>query len=337
MNFPFYDAFAGVPVWAGIVGVLIVLFVLGYSGAPLWIWAIAGAGALYGFGAPMWLWITFGVLAVVFNLPPLRRLLSLGVMKFMKAMRFLPKISETEKEAIDAGTVWVEGELFSGKPNWDRLLSQGYGDLTEEEQAFLDGPCEEVCSITDDWEVFQRRDLPPEVWEVLARHRFFGLIIPKEYGGHGFSASANSAVVKKVSSVNAVLGITVMVPNSLGPAELLIHYGTDKQKDYYLPRLARHEEIPAFALTEPMAGSDAGNLESTGIVFRGDDGELYLRLNWNKRYITLAAISTVLGLAFKLKDPENLLGKGEDLGITCALVPSDTPGVVLGRRHDPLG
>ncbi len=337
MNFPFYDAFANVPLWAGIIGMLIVLFVLGYSGAPLWIWAIAGAAALYGIGAPAWLWITFGVLALVFNLPPLRRLLSLGVMKFMKAMRFLPKISETEKEAIDAGTVWVEGELFSGKPNWDRVLSQGYGDLTDEEQAFLDGPCEEVCSITDDWEVFQRRDLPPEVWEVLARHRFFGLIIPKEYGGHGFSASANSAVVKKVSSVNAVLGITVMVPNSLGPAELLIHYGTDEQKKYYLPRLARHEEIPAFALTEPMAGSDAGGLESTGIVFKGDDGELYLRLNWTKRYITLAAISTVLGLAFKLRDPDNLLGKGEDLGITCALVPSDTEGVVLGRRHDPLG
>ena len=336
MNLPFYDALVDVPVVASIVVLVVVLFVLGYSGAPLWIWSLAGAGALYGFGAPLWPWIAYGVLVVVFNLPPLRRIVSLGVMKFMKAMNFLPSISQTEKEAIDAGTVWVEGELFSGKPDWNRMISQSYGDLTDEEQAFLDGPCEEVCSMTDDWEVFQRRDLSPQVWETLARHRFFGLIIPKEYGGLGFSASANSAVVKKLSSVNAVLGVTVMVPNSLGPAELLIHYGTEKQKSYYLPRLARHEEIPAFALTEPMAGSDAGAIESTGVVFRGDDGELYLRLSWNKRYITLAAIATVIGLAFKLRDPENLLGRGENLGITCALIPAEAEGVGPARRHDPL-
>ncbi len=337
MNLPFFDVFADMSTWGVVVGIIVVLIVLGYSGAPLWLWALAGAVVLYGFGAPAWVWITYGVLAAVFNLPPLRRMLSHGVMKFMKAMNFLPRISETEKEAIDAGTVWIEGELFSGKPDWSRILSQSYGALTDEEQAFLDGPCEEVCRISDDWEVFQRRDLPPQVWETLARHRFFGLIIPKEYGGHGFSASANSAVVKKVSSVNAVLGITVMVPNSLGPAELLIHYGTEQQKNHYLPRLARHEEIPAFALTEPMAGSDAGGIESRGVVFRGSDGELYVRLNWTKRYITLAAISTVLGLAFKLRDPENLLGRGEDLGITCALVPTDAKGVDISKRHDPLG
>ncbi len=337
MNLPFFDVFADMSIWGVIVGIIVVSIVLGYTGAPLWVWTIAGAAVLYGFGAPVWLWITFGVLAALFNVPPLRRMLSLGVMKFMKAMGFLPKISETEKEAIDAGTVWIEGELFSGKPNWKRILSQSYGALTDEEQAFLDGPCEEICEMTDDWEVFQTRDLPPEVWEALARHRFFGLIIPKEYGGHGFSPSANSAVVKKVGSVNAVLGITVMVPNSLGPAELLIHYGTDAQKNHYLPRLARHEEIPAFALTEPMAGSDAGGIESDGVVFRASDGDLYIRLNWKKRYITLAAISTVLGLAFKLRDPENLLGRGENLGITCALIPTDAKGVDISRRHDPLG
>ena len=191
--------------------------------------------------------------------------------------------------------------------------------------------------MTVDWDVWQRRDLPPEAWDYIKKERFFGLIIPREYGGHGFSPSANSAVVSKCSSASSTLGITVMVPNSLGPAELLIHYGTQAQKHRYLPRLARGEEIPAFALTEPNAGSDAGAITSNGVVFRGDDGELYLRLNWSKRYITLAAISTVLGLAFQVEDPENLLGLGPAPGITCALIPTSTPGVRLGRRHDPLG
>jgi len=325
------------PWWAALLGVLLVLFVLGFTGAPLWAWALAGLVALVGFGAPWWIVGVFVALALVFLVPPARRALSLGVMKAMQALRFLPTISETEQEAIDAGTVWVEGELFSGRPDFRKLLAEGFPDLTEEEQAFLDGPVEEVCRMTNDWEVWQRRDLPPEVWDFLKRERFFGLIIPKEYGGHGVSPSANSAVVAKTSTASSTLGITVMVPNSLGPAELLIHYGTEAQKAHYLPRLARGEDIPAFALTEPGAGSDAGAIASTGEVFRGDDGELYVRLNWQKRYITLAAISTVLGLAIKLRDPQNLLGRGEDLGITCALVPTDTPGVVLGRRHDPLG
>ena len=279
-----------------------------------------------------------GAVGALFGVPAIRRnTLSKGVMKAIGAAGFLPTISETEKTAIEAGTVWVDGELFSGKPDLGRLLREPYPDLTGEERAFLDGPCEEVCRMTDDWEVWQRRDLPPEVWDFLKKERFFGMIIPKEYGGLGFSASANSAVVAKLSARSQALAITVMVPNSLGPAELLIHYGTEAQKERYLPRLATGDEVPCFALTEPNAGSDAGAISSRGEVFKGDDGELYLRLNWKKRYITLAAISTVLGLAFKLRDPEGWLGRGEDLGITCALVPSGADGVVLGKRHDPLG
>jgi acyl-CoA dehydrogenase len=258
-------------------------------------------------------------------------------MGLLDRLGFLPKISKTEQEAIDAGTVWVEGELFSGRPNMRRIMEEGYPDLTDEERAFVEGPVSELCEMVDDWDVFQRRDLPQEAWEFMAENRFFGMIIPKEYGGHEFSASANSAVVGMTSAASSVLGITVMVPNSLGPAELLIHYGTQEQKDYYLPRLARHEEIPAFALTEPQAGSDAGAITSHGVVFRGDDGRLKLRLNWKKRYITLAPVATVLGLAFKLRDPDNLLGKGENPGITCALIPTDTPGVDTSRRHDPMG
>ncbi len=266
-----------------------------------------------------------------------RRLLTASVMKLLRRLELLPKISETERTAIDAGTVWVDGELFSGKPDFKRLLGEPFAGLSAEEQAFLDGPVEEVCRMTDDWEVHQQRDLPLEVWEHLRANRFLGMIIPREYGGLGFSASANSAVVAKLASRSMPLAVTVMVPNSLGPAELLIHYGTEQQKSYYLPRLARGEEIPCFALTEPGAGSDAGALSSEGTVFRGEDGDLYLRLNWEKRYITLAPISTVLGLAFKLRDPDNLLGNGTDPGITCALIPSDTMGIQIGRRHDPLG
>ena len=329
--------FAGTPVWAAVLGVLLVLFVLGFTGAPLWAWAAAGLVALVGFGAPLWAVVAFAVLAAVFLITPIRRQLSAGVMGLMEKLQFLPVISKTEQEAIDAGTVWVEGELFSGKPDFGRILAQPYAGLTPEEQAFLDGPVEELCRMTDDWEVWQRRDLPPQVWQKLKDERFFGLIVPREYGGHGFSPSANSAIVSKASSVSSALGITVMVPNSLGPAELLAHFGTQAQKDHWLPKLATGEAIPAFALTEPGAGSDAGAISSRGVVFRGDDGDLYLRLDWRKRYITLAAISDVLGLAFKLSDPENLLGKGEDLGITCALVPTGTEGVVLGQRHDPLG
>ena len=329
--------FAGTPGWAATIGVLLVLFALGFTGAPLWAWAAAGLVALVGFGAPLWLTITFAVLAAVFLITPIRRVLSGAVMGLMKKLEFLPVISSTEQEAIDAGTVWVEGELFSGKPDARRLLAQDYAGLTPEEQAFIDGPVEDLCQMVDDWKVWQRRDLSDPVWQKLKDDKFFGLIVPKEYGGHGFTPSANSAIVAKVASASSTLGITVMVPNSLGPAELLAHFGTDAQKDYWLPRLATGQAIPSFALTEPGAGSDAGAISSRGVVFKGDDGELYVKLEWRKRYITLAAISDVLGLAFKLEDPDELLGKGKDLGITCALVPTTTEGVVLGKRHDPLG
>ncbi|SHK78585.1 acyl-CoA dehydrogenase [Rhodothermus profundi] len=339
MNLPFYHFLEAVGAGWIVLGVLVVALVLAFTGAPLALWTLATALVLYGVGAPGWLWAVFGVLAVIFNLKPLRQtLVSKPLMSLMRASGFLPKISDTERTAIEAGTVWVEGELFAGKPNFHRLLREtNYPSLTEEERAFLEGPVEELCRMVDDWEVWRRRDLPPEVWQFIREKGFLGIIIPKEYGGLGFSALANSAIVQKLASRCGPLATTVMVPNSLGPAELLIHYGTQAQRDYYLPRLARGEEIPAFALTEPGAGSDAGAIQASGVVFRGEDGKLYIRLNFQKRYITLAAIATVLGLAFKLRDPENLLGKGEDVGITCALIPTNTPGVKLGMRHDPLG
>ncbi len=317
---------------------LLSFLVLGYLGAPLWAWSLYGVGVLALFQAPLWLWVSFGVVAVVLNLPLLRRsLLTLPLMKTIQALQLLPNISETEKAAIEAGTVWFDGEFFSGKPNLQRLNSEPYPQLTPEVQAFLDGPVEQVCRMATDWEIHQRKDLPPQVWDYLKQEGFLGMMIPPEYGGLGFTNSAYSAVMVKLASRSFIHTATVGVTNSLGPAKLLLHYGTPAQKDYYLPRLARGEEMPCFALTEPTAGSDAASITSQGVVFRGDDGELYLRLNFRKRYITLGAIATLIGLAFKLRDPDNLLGKGTDLGITCALIPADTPGVVLGRRHDPMG
>jgi acyl-CoA dehydrogenase len=255
----------------------------------------------------------------------------------MKLKDLLPRMSETEREALEAGTVWIEGDLFSGRPDFRRMLAEPYPELTERERAFLDGPVEEVCRMVDPWELSRRRELPAEVWDFLKRERFFGLTIPQEYGGHAFSALACSTIFGKLASRSLPLSAVVLIPNSVGPAELLLAYGTDEQRRHYLPRLARGEEIPCFALTEPEAGSDAASLTSEGVVFRGRDGRIYLRLNWRKRYITLAPVATLLGLAVRLRDPENLLGQGEDVGITCVLVPTSTPGVEIGRRHDPLG
>ncbi len=309
---------------------------LGFLGAPLFLWTILAAAYLFGVGASVPVWIVFAVFAAIFNLPPLRaNLVSRVVMKVMKGI--LPAISETERVALEAGVVWVEGELFSGKPNLERLRKEAYPDLTPEEKAFIAGPCQKLCDMIDDWQIWQKREIPENVMDFIKKEKFFGMIIPKEYGGLGFSALCHSEVVKLVSARSIPCGITIMVPNSLGPAELLNHYGTKAQKDKYLPDLAVGKQIPCFALTEPGAGSDAGAIQATGELFKGDDGEIYVKLNWNKRWITLAAISTILGLAFKLRDPKNLLGKGEDLGITCALIPSNTKGVVLGLRHDPLG
>lgn len=256
------------------------------------------------------------------------------------ARRQLPTLSETEREALDAGEVWFDAELFSGNPDWQRLLSTPAARLTEAERAFLDGPCEELCAMLDDWEITRTGDLPDEVWRFLKQKGFFGMIIPEEHGGLGFSNFAHSQIVRRISTCSISAGVTVMVPNSLGPGELLMQFGTDDQRHYWLPRLADGREIPAFGLTSEDAGSDASAMRDEGVVCKGDwNGESVtgIRLNWSKRYITLGPVCTVLGLAFKLRDPDNLLqGQGSE-GITCALVPTDLPGVTIGRRHIPCG
>jgi len=249
----------------------------------------------------------------------------------------VPRISETERQALEAGTVWVDGELFSGRPDLRRLLAEPYPQLTDRARAFLDGPVEVVCSMVDEWELARTRELPAEVWRYLKEQRFFGLAIPEAYGGLGFSALALSTIFGKLASRSLGLSAVVLIPNSVGPAELLLAYGTPEQRNHYLPRLARGDEIPCFALTEPEAGSDAASIRSEGVLFRDTGGKLALRLTWQKRYITLAPVATLLGLAFRLRDPGNLLGRGADVGITVALVPTDLPGVQTGDRHDPLG
>ncbi len=254
-----------------------------------------------------------------------------------RAAGLVPRISETERQALDAGTVWIDGDLFSGRPDFRRLLREPYPGLTDRETAFLKGPVESVCAMVDDWELSRTRELPPEVWRYLKDERFFGLAIPQEHGGLGFSALAQSAIFGKLAARSLALSAVVLIPNSVGPGELLVEHGTPEQKAFYLPRLARGEEIPCFALTEPEAGSDAASIRSEGLLFRSGDGSLALRLTWSKRYITLAPVATLLGLAFRLRDPENLLGKGEDVGITVALVPTHLPGVTIGARHDPMG
>ena len=285
-------------------------------------------------------WMLYLAVFVPLNIPALRRkLVSRHVLRLLR--RALPSISQTEREALEAGSVWWDAELFSGKPDWDRLLNTAPSRLSDEEKAFLDGPVEELCQMLDDWKItHEDRDLPPEVWAYLKEHRFFGMIIPKRYGGLEFSARGHSEVVMKIASRSITAAVTVMVPNSLGPATLLLEYGTDAQKDHYLPRLATGQEIPCFALTGPEAGSDAGAIPDTGIVCRGDFEDrkdiIGIRLNWEKRYITLGPVATVLGLAFKLKDPEHLLGEQDERGITLALIPTNLPGIEIGNRHFPL-
>jgi acyl-CoA dehydrogenase len=299
---------------------------------------VLGAG-----GAPAGVWKGFlGVLLTalwLLNVRPLRT--ALITRPFMKTyLKRLPPMSQTEKEALEAGTVWWDGELFTGAPDWRKLLAAKPPALSPAEQAFLDGPCEELCRMLDDWNItHERADLAPEVWEFLKTRGFFAMIIPKKYGGLEFSAYAHSCVLAKISSRSATTSSTVAVPNSLGPAELLNHYGTEEQKNYYLPRLARGEEVPCFALTGPRAGSDASSIPDTGVVCRGMWGGkevLGLKLNFSKRYITLAPVATVIGLAFRMFDPERLLGGKTDIGITCALIPRNTAGVSIGRRHFPL-
>ncbi|MDQ8036240.1 MAG: acyl-CoA dehydrogenase [Pedobacter sp.] len=284
-----------------------------------------------------WLWLPWA-LTLLWSLKPLRRLVLIPPALYL-VRRLLPPISDTERDAIAAGSVWFEADLFSGRPDWDKLLAIPQPQLALEEQAFLDGPTEELCEMLDDWVItHELRDLPPRVWEFIRGQGFLGMIIPKEFGGLGFSAQAHSAVVGKIASRSVSAAVTVMVPNSLGPGELLLHYGTEEQKKHYLPRLASGQEIPCFALTGPEAGSDAGAIPDSGIVCRGmHEGRevLGIKLTWEKRYITLGPVATLLGLAFRLHDPEHLLGSVEDVGITLALIPTHHPGVHIGRRHFP--
>ncbi len=327
-----------------LLGLAGVSLAAGFLRASLRQWTIAMAltlaaftlfSAVSGWGLAV-AWALFGVIAVPLNHAPWR-------LKYVSApalaafRRLAPKISETEATALEAGTVGWEGELFAGRPDFKRLLGQPRPELSAEENAFLAGPVEQACRLIDDWKMtHELADLTPELWQYLKEQRFFGMIIPKRYGGLGFSALAHSAVLQKLASSSMLVSSTVSVPNSLGPAELLLNYGTEEQKDYYLPRLARGEEMPCFGLTGPTAGSDATSIPDVGIICRGQyQGKevLGMRLDFDKRYITLAPVATVVGLAFQLKDPEHLLGEREDIGISLALLPRDTPGMEIGARH----
>ncbi len=327
--------------------VVIVIWALAYHAVSALVWStvvgvmliIATAtGSLSGAIAGV-MWFLFLAATLVANIKALRvSLLSAPIFVIYK--KLLPQMSSTEQEALEAGTVWWDGDLFSGKPDWNKWLNVPRATLTAEEQAFIDGPTNQLCSMVDEWKVTHEDfDLPPHVWQFIKDNGFFGMIIPKEYGGKGFSAYAHSQTVLKISTRSATAAVSVMVPNSLGPGELLMHYGTKAQKDHYLPRLAKGIDIPCFALTASEAGSDAASMTDRGIVCKQMwDGveTLGLRVTWEKRYITLGPIATLLGLAFKVYDPDKLLGGEEDLGITCALIPTSHPGVVIGRRHMTL-
>jgi len=332
-----------------LVPFLVLLLVGGacaYHRTRLATWAVLSAGALVLaalLGASWVATLVAGVLLALVAVPLLltafrRAQITAPLLKIYS--RMLPQLSDTEKTALEAGTVGFEGELFSGMPRWEDLLAQPRPVLTPEEQSFLDNECETLCAMINDWEItHDRADLPPEVWQYLKDHKFFGMIIPKDFGGLGFSALAHHKVIQKLASISSTLSSTVGVPNSLGPAELLLHYGTEEQKSHYLPRLADGREIPCFALTGPWAGSDATSLPDYGIVTTGkwNGAEVVgVKLTFDKRYITLAPVATVIGLAFRLHDPEGLLGGEADRGITLALIPRDTPGLEVGRRHMPL-
>jgi acyl-CoA dehydrogenase len=296
---------------------------------------------VFGGGSWWWLiilWLLYGLMIVPNLIEVRREKITKPLLSVYRKM--LPSMSDTEREALEAGNVWWDGELFSGMPEWDKLMSYPAPKLSDEEQAFIDGPCEELCRMIDDWQIcHELADMPKEVWDFIIEHRFFAMIIPKQYGGLEFSAFATAMVLTKLGGRSPTVGSTVGVPNSLGPAELLLHYGTEDQKQRYLPGLASGKEIPCFALTSPQAGSDAASLIDSGVVCKGKwNGKTItgIKLNWSKRYITLAPVATVLGLAFKLSDPDHLIGDKDDYGITAALIPTDTEGVEIGRRHNPL-
>jgi acyl-CoA dehydrogenase len=333
--------------WLMLLTLLGISLVCAFYGTSLLLWTVATAVGIFIFAVTasvpvlnlVFVAAVFAVIAVPLNFRPWRQqLISAPFLKQFR--RMLPSMSETEQVALDAGTVGWEGELFAGKPDWQLLKKQPYLELTVEEKAFVDGPVEELCDMLNQWEITHiDADLNSETWDFIKRNRFLGMIIPKEYGGLGFSAMAHRAVLQKISSVSSVAGSHVAVPNSLGPGELLLHYGTEEQKNQYLPRLARGDEIPCFCLTGPTAGSDATSIPDYGIVCKGTyKGKevLGMRLNFDKRYITLAPTATLVGVAFRLYDPDSLLGDKEDMGISLALIPRATKGLEIGKRHLPL-
>jgi acyl-CoA dehydrogenase len=332
-------------IWTGIL--ISIILVSAYLRLPLLLWSLLLGAGLVGFNLfsdaalahKTLLWIIYAAVIIPLNFKPVRRnIFSRVIYTAMK--KIMPTISQTEQEALDAGDVWWEAELFSGKPDFNFIKNLPKPELTEEEQAFIDGPVEEFCNMLDDWQITHvDYDLTPEAWQFAKDNGFFALIIPKQYGGLDYSAYCHSQVVMKIGSRSGSAGVTIMVPNSLGPGKLLMTYGTQEQKDYYLPRLAKGIDIPCFGLTGPDAGSDAGAMPDTGVVcygkYEGKDNVLGVRLNFAKRYITLAPIATILGIAFKLYDPEHLLSDAEERGITLALIKRETEGIAIGDRHFP--
>lgn len=328
------------------LALLLISGIVAYHRMRMAVWAVASAIALaacWFLGASHIATLVAAVIAALVALPVLlpfirKPLLSGPLLKVFR--KVLPPLSQTERIALETGSVGFEGELFTGDPDWQKLLNYPKPQLTAEEQAFLDGPVEELCKMVDEWDINHvRADLSPELWDFIKKNRFFGMIIPKEYGGLGFSALAHHKVIQKLASISSVVSSTVGVPNSLGPGELLVHYGTKEQKDHYLPRLAQGLEVPCFGLTGPFAGSDATSIPDYGIVCKGEwngANVLGVRLTFDKRYITLAPVATIIGLAFRMYDPDGLLGDTKDIGITLALLPRDTDGVDVGRRHFPL-
>jgi acyl-CoA dehydrogenase len=330
------------------------VFVLAMRRAPIWGWAAAAAaavlvwrtGLVYGnWHEPVFnvlgllAWVPVIVLAGL-SIPALRRAALIRPL-FHKIKGILPRVSATEQEALNAGTIGFDAELFSGQPNWEKLRAVPPITLSEEERAFLDGPTTELCRMLNDWAIrHQDKEIPQDVWAFVKKHGFLGMLISKDHGGLGFSPQAQSLILGRIASRSPDAVTIVMVPNSLGPGELIEKYGTPEQKEHYLPRLAKGLEIPCFSLTGPTSGSDAATMRDVGYVTRGrHEGRevVGIRLSWDKRYITLGPVATLVGLAFRLFDPENILGRGEDIGITVALIPANHPGVNIGRRHLPSG
>lgn len=318
---------------------LLIILVFGFYSFPLYSYfALVGIYSGIFFDVGPIFWSIFIILGAIFVIPSFRiKIITSKLVSFINKNGLLPKISQTEEAALQAGTNWVEADFFKAKVDFKQINAQKIITLTQEEQDFLDNEVEQLCEMTTDWEIFQARDLRPDVWQFIKDKKFFGMIIPKEFGGLGFSATMHSRVIEKLVSRSQVLAITIMVPNSLGPAELILKHGTTKQKERYLSDLAHGIQVPCFGLTEPNAGSDATSISSNGVLFKHEDGTIKIKLNFEKRYITLGNIATLIGLAFVLKDPDHLLGDVEDLGITFAVIDSKTKGVDNSKRHDPLG